>query len=47
MSKLRYMVAIISANIVRSTSLQTEDLINLRNKLNGLLNNLEREFSRF
>lgn len=41
------MVATISADIVRSTSLQTEDLIDLRNRLRGLLNGLERDYSGF
>ena len=41
------MVATISADIVRSTSLQTEELIDLRNRLRKLLNNLERDFPGF
>ena len=41
------MVATISADIVRSTSLQTEELIALRNSLRKLLNNLERDFPGF
>ena len=41
------MVATISADIVRSTSLQTEDLIDLRIKLRGLLSDFESEYSGF
>ena len=41
------MVATISADIVRSTSLQTEDLIDLRNKLRGLLSDFESDYSGF
>lgn len=41
------MVATISADIVRSTSLQTEDLIDLRSKLRGLLNDFESDYSGF
>lgn len=41
------MVATISADIVRSTSLQTEDLIDLRIKLRGLLSDFESNYSGF
>ena len=41
------MVATLSADIVRSTSLQTEDLIELRNKLLNLLDELERNYHGF
>lgn len=41
------MVATISADIVRSTSLQTEDLIDLRSKLRGFLNDFESDYSGF
>ena len=41
------MVATISADIVRSTSLNTNDLIGLRNDLRGLLNNLESDYPGF
>lgn len=41
------MVATISADIIRSTSLQTEDLINLRNRLRRLLDAFEMDYSGF
>ena len=41
------MVATISVDIVRSTSLQTEDLIDLRIKLRGLLSDFESNYSGF
>lgn len=41
------MVATLSADIVRSTSLQTEDLIVLRNRLFNLLDELERDYRGF
>ena len=41
------MIATISADIVRSTSLQTGDLIELRNRLRGLLDNLEKDYQGF
>ena len=41
------MVATISADIVRSTSLPTEDLIDLRSKLRGLLSDFESDYSGF
>lgn len=41
------MIAIISADIVRSTSLQTEDLIALRNRLRALLDELGKEYPGF
>lgn len=37
------MIATISADIVRSTSMQTGDLIKLRNRLRGLLDDLEKD----
>ena len=41
------MIATISADIVRSTSLQTEDLIILRNRLRELLDDFERDYPGF
>jgi len=41
------MIATISADIVRSTSLQTEDLIKLRNRLRDLLDDLEKDYPGF
>ena len=41
------MIATISADIVRSTSLKTEDLIVLRNRLHELLGDMEKEFPGF
>lgn len=41
------MIATISADIVRSTSLRTGDLIKLRNRLRGLLDDLEKDYSGF
>ena len=41
------MIATISADIVRSTSLRTEDLIELRNRLRVLLADLEKDYSGF
>lgn len=41
------MIATISADIVRSTSLQTRDLISLRNKLRGLLDDFEKDYPGF
>ncbi len=41
------MIATISADIVRSTSLQTEDLIILRNRLRELLDDFEKDYSGF
>ena len=41
------MIATISADIVRSTSLQTKDLIILRNKLRGVLNDFEKDYPGF
>lgn len=41
------MIATISADIVRSTSLQTEDLIILRNRLRELLDDFENDYSGF
>ena len=41
------MIATISADIVRSTSLQTGDLIKLRNRLRGLLDDLEKDYPGF
>lgn len=41
------MIATISADIVRSTSLQTEDLIVLRKKLRGLLDDFEKDYQGF
>ena len=41
------MIATISADIVRSTSLQTEDLIVLRNRLRGLLDDFEKDYPGF
>ena len=41
------MVATLSADIVRSTSLQTEDLIELRNRLLNLLDELEQDYRGF
>ena len=41
------MIATISADIVRSTSLQTGDLIELRNRLRGLLDDLEKDYQGF
>ena len=41
------MIATISADIVRSTSLQTEDLITMRNKLRLLLDKLEENYPGF
>ena len=41
------MIATISADIVRSTSLQTEDLIILRNRLRGLLDEFEKDYPGF
>ena len=38
------MIATISADIVRSTSMNTEDLITLRNSLKGLFQNLEEDY---
>lgn len=41
------MIATISADIVRSTSLQTGDLIELRNRLRGLLDDFEKDYPGF
>ncbi len=41
------MVATLSADIVRSTSLQTEDLIELRNRLLNLFDELEKDYLGF
>ena len=41
------MIATISADIVRSTSMNTEDLIVLRNKLQGLFHDLEEDYPGF
>lgn len=41
------MIATISADIVRSTSLQTEELIDLRNKLRDLLKDFEKDYPGF
>ena len=41
------MVATISADIVRSTSMSTDDMIILRNKLKGLLEDLEKDYPGF
>ena len=41
------MIATISADIVRSTSLQTENLIVLRNRLLGLLDDFEKDYPGF
>lgn len=41
------MIATISADIVRSTSMNTEDLITLRNSLKGLFQNLEEDYPGF
>lgn len=41
------MIATISADIVRSTSLQTEDLIDLRNRLRELLDDFEKDYPGF
>lgn len=41
------MIAIISADIVRSTSLKTEDLIELRKRLRVLLDDLEKDYLGF
>ncbi len=41
------MIATISADIVRSTSLQTEDLIVLRDRLRGLLDDFEKDYPGF
>lgn len=41
------MIATISADIVRSTSLQTEDLIVLRNRLRGLMDDFEKDYPGF
>jgi hypothetical protein len=41
------MVATISADIVRSTSLATGDLINLRKRLRGLLDDFEKDMVAF
>ena len=41
------MIATISADIVRSTSMNTEDLIALRNKLHGLFLDLEEDYPGF
>lgn len=41
------MVATISADIVRSTSLATGDLINLRKRLRGLLDDFEKDYGGF
>jgi len=41
------MIATISADVVRSTSLKTEDLIALRNSLRELLDNFERDYPGF
>ena len=41
------MVATLSADIVRSTSLRTEDLIELRNRLLNLFNELEKDYHGF
>lgn len=41
------MIATISADIVRSTSMSTEDLIVLRNKLQGLFHDFEKEYPGF
>ena len=41
------MIATISADIVRSTSLNTEDLIMLRNKLRGLFHDFEKDYPGF
>ena len=44
---VRSMIGTISADIVRSTSLQTDDLICLRNRLRGLLDDLEKDYLGF
>ncbi|MBP5196031.1 MAG: RNA polymerase subunit sigma-70, partial [Bacteroidaceae bacterium] len=41
------MIATISADIVRSTSMNTEDLIVLRNKLRGLFQDFEEDYPGF
>ena len=41
------MIATISADIVRSTSLQTKDLITLRNRLLDLFDDMEKDYSGF
>ena len=41
------MIATISADIVRSTSLQTGDLIELRNRLRGLLDDFGKDYPGF
>jgi len=41
------MIATISADIVRSTSMNTEDLITLRNKLQGLFHDFEKDYPGF
>ena len=41
------MVATISADIVRSTSLATGDLITLRKRLRGLLDDFEKDYDGF
>lgn len=41
------MIATLSADIVRSTSLRTEDLIGLRNRLRKLLDNIEKDYPGF
>lgn len=41
------MIATISADIVRSTSLKTEDLIALRNSLKELLDDFEKDYPGF
>lgn len=41
------MVATISADIVRSTSMSTDDMIILRNRLKGLLEELEKDYPGF
>lgn len=41
------MIATVSADIVRSTSLQTEDLIILRNRLRELLDDFEKDYPGF
>ena len=43
----KVMVATLSADIVRSTSLHTEELIELRNRLLNLLDKLERDYQGF
>ena len=43
----RSMIATISADIVRSTSMNTEDLIALRNRLQGLFHDFEEDYPGF